>query len=396
MIDEPSSTPAQQGNRSPGVRGAPAPAAKLTFADVSRGRDNNCDFVRFMLAALVVLAHAFLALDRGTVVQYDLLNGASRYQTQLGHLAVHGFFTISGALILASWERSTTLHDFIRNRVLRIYPGFIACYLLCLFVVAPLSGLTWQAYVDQLNLPLAAIKMLLLRGFGGFETFPNNAHHMLNGSLWTIPFEFGCYLLIAMFAIFGRYRRQAIPIGAAIAYVLYMFRGLAEGQTFEGVPSPLRAVLLGLAHLPGPPEVCLFLFGAVFHQTKHRIPFSGKLALLALGLTAVAFRVPPTLQFVLPFTLPYLVFFVVYHPQLKLHGFGKRADLSYGIYLWGWPVEQMLVRFFEPQLNGVLLFLLALPLTAILALASWKLVEAPFLRLKRRRAPSAVTASATT
>lgn len=110
--------------------------------------------------------------------------------------------------------------------------------------------------------------------------------------------------LIAAFAIFGRYRRHAIPIGAAIAYLLYMFRGLAEGQAFEGVPSPLRGVLLGLAHLPGPPEVCLLLFGAVFHQTKHRIPFSGRLALLTLGLTAIAFRMPPMLQFVLPFSLP--------------------------------------------------------------------------------------------
>lgn len=396
MIERASYTEPQQSPPLPSERGVTAPAAKLTFADVSRGRDNNCDFVRFMLAALVVLAHAFLALDRGTVVQYDLLNGVSRHQTQLGHLAVHGFFTISGALILASWERSPSLYDFIRNRVLRIYPGFIACYLLCLFVVAPLSGLSWDAYLAQLNLPLAAVKMLLLRGFGGFETFPTNPHHMLNGSLWTIPYEFGCYLLIAGFAIFGRYRRQAIPVGAAVAYVLYMFRGLAEGHTFEGVPQPLRGVLLGLAYLQGPPEVCLFLFGAVFHQQKHRIPFSGKLALLALGLTAIAFRVPPTLQFVLPFTLPYLVFFAVYHPQWKLHGFGKRADLSYGIYLWGWPVEQMLTRFFEPQLNGVTLFLLALPLTAILALASWKLVEAPFLRLKRRRAPAAVTVSAAT
>jgi peptidoglycan/LPS O-acetylase OafA/YrhL len=152
-------------------------------------------------------------------------------------------------------------------------------------------------------------------------------------------------------------------------------------------------VLLTLANLPGPPEVCLFMFGAVFHQSKRRIPFSGKLALLALGLTAVAFRLPPSLQFVLPFTLPYLVFYVVYHPRLKLHAFGKRADLSYGIYLWGWPVEQMLVRLFEPQLNGLLLFLLALPLTSILALASWKLVEAPFLRLKRRPVLNQVTAA---
>lgn len=86
------------------------------------------------------------------------------------------------------------------------------------------------------------------------------------------------------------------------------------------------------------------------------------------------------------------MFCVVYHPQLELHGFGKRAGVSYG----GWPVEQTLVRFFEPQLNGVLLFLLALPLTAILALASWKLVETPFVRLKRRRVLETVTASAAT
>jgi peptidoglycan/LPS O-acetylase OafA/YrhL len=99
-------------------------------------------------------------------------------------------------------------------------------------------------------------------------------------------------------------------------------------------------------------------------------------------------RLPPLLTLAMPICGTYLLFYVAYNPHIKLHGFGKKADLSYGIYLYSWPVQQILVQHFERWLTPGLLFVATMPLAMAAALASWVCVEKPFLRLKRPRVPT--------
>src|SRR5215475_6658986 len=205
---------------------------RRNFGDYSAKRDNNYDFVRFVLASSVVFAHGFHALNRSDVF-YEPMLGVTRDQLQLGHLAVHGFFVISGWLVTQSWQRSGKFVDFLRKRVLRIYPAYLVSYLVTLFLIAPLGGMTWEQYSHELNLPLSFVKMVLLRGFGGFTAFPHNQQHTLNTSLWSIPIEFGCYLMVAAFAVFRAYRVRAVVAGAIFLYLAVAVGMLPDWSGFD-------------------------------------------------------------------------------------------------------------------------------------------------------------------
>lgn len=361
-------------------------ARAATLERYASSHENNYDFLRFALATSVVFGHGFHAVNR-TGKFYEPLLGPTRGQEQLGHLAVFGFFTISGWLVTASWERSSGFVDFLRKRSLRIYPGFILCYLVCLFLVAPTSGLSWAEYTAQFNGGRFLAKMLLLRGFGGYYAFPFNGQHMLNTSLWSIPIEFGCYLMVAAFAIFGAFRRRAIFVVTALAYASVLFGALRELPGFDAMPAFVQRAVLHIDGLMGYRiQVCFFLMGATLYLLKDRVPFSGKLAAVALVASVIAARLPPLFDLVLPLCLPYLVFFFVYHPRIDLRRFGRRADLSYGIYLFGWPLQQIFARMF-PSASGLTLFFIVMPALCAVAFASWTFVEEPCLRLKRARAP---------
>src|SRR5215475_7230008 len=241
---------------------------RRNFGDYSAKRDNNYDFVRFVLASSVVFAHGFHALNRSDVF-YEPMLGVTRDQLQLGHLAVHGFFVISGWLVTQSWQRSGKFVDFLRKRALRIYPAYLVSYLVTLFVIAPLGGMTSEQYSHELNLPLSFVKMALLGGFGGFTAFPHNPQHTLNTSLWSIPVEFGCYLMVAAFAVFRAYRVRAVVAGA-----IFLYLAVAVGK----LPTEF-----GFTEY-----VDSFLIGSSEFLLRDRIPFSGRVAAVALAAFVIA------------------------------------------------------------------------------------------------------------
>lgn len=104
-----------------------------SFANFFEPGRNRLGTMRHVLALAVLVDHAFILQGYGHVL------GSTPYQTSLGGLAVAGFFVLSGALITASWEHSRTAWQFARNRVLRIFPGYLVCLLVTAVVIGPLA-----------------------------------------------------------------------------------------------------------------------------------------------------------------------------------------------------------------------------------------------------------------
>ena len=111
--------------------------------EFSGAKANNLDFLRLVFAGLVIVMHSFYVFSSSSVP--EPLHHFTLGRVYSGTLAVYGFFAISGYLIVASWLRVPRLGDFMKRRVLRIYPGFVACCLLCVFVVVPWHGPTFMA-----------------------------------------------------------------------------------------------------------------------------------------------------------------------------------------------------------------------------------------------------------
>jgi peptidoglycan/LPS O-acetylase OafA/YrhL len=356
-----------------------------SLGDRAGGRLNHFDFLRFALAALVILSHSYPLL-RGNN-DTEPLSVATGGQLTFGELAVNCFFSLSGFLITQSWLRSRGPVDYLRKRVLRIYPGFIVTCLISGLLIAPAvavpRGQFWQEFspLKFLLFQLVVLKLVLPRGVTYFPETPLRA---INGSLWSIPYEFLCYLGVALLGMLGGFRRRwtilAVCLALCVLQALHVWLGFSP------------TVNLRLEFFVGTPRVWFrvgscFAAGAAFYMYRDRIPYSGRwfLAALVLLVAAGLWWEARLLPVVFPLLGTYVLLYVAFQ-QSPLNGFGRHGDFSYGLYLYAFPIQQMLVQNLGRSTHPLVLAALAFPLTLLAAFLSWHIVERPFLRLKKARA----------
>lgn len=246
----------------------------LASAQTTSSRSNNFNLLRLVFAALVLLAHA-----------PELADGDGRRELltrvfgtlSLGEVAVAGFFLLSGCLIVQSWRRTPDLLDFLKKRVLRIYPGFIAASLVSALVVGPL-GVSAPHYFAQFSVPHFLKAMLLLRIPAVPPVFAGSHYPEVNGSMWTIAIEFRCYLLVAAFGVAGLLWRRGVWLAlTGAALLLSLLPEIVARIQFPG-----GHLLLGdsnaLARL-----LPFFCVGGCFALFRERIQLKPLWALLAAG-----------------------------------------------------------------------------------------------------------------
>jgi peptidoglycan/LPS O-acetylase OafA/YrhL len=335
------------------------------------GYQNNFGFIRLLLAILVVQQHACFVLD-GHLQREPMVRAGLGYG--LGTLGVFGFFSLSGYLITQSWARSPKLGRFIRNRVLRIYPGFLVAAVISVFVVGRIGS--GPHYYEQFSVARVMKCLATLTIPEVEESFPGTAvQGVLNGSLWSIPAEFSCYVMVALAGLTHALSRRRLILGIFLLglivppeTIIRFFSSWLRNPYFNLLSQFLRMAPVFLC------GVCAYLFRDRIHYTPKATIGASVLLLLALKLD-VASR--PAL-IVLG---SYLLFGIAFARLPRLWNIGSGVDLSYGIYLYHWPVQLMIVWYWR-ELSPLLLFLLSLAGAAILAVGSWFLVEKPSLLLK--------------
>lgn len=348
--------------------------------DTTSHARNNLDFFRFVLAAAVILSHSPQLIDGNA--QREVLMQLTGNRLALGATAVNAFFVISGYLITQSWLRSASAGDYLLKRLLRIYPGYIAASLVLLLVVAPLTSgerLWWRS--DWFR-PLYEIAVL--RYNGGSNTFPTLPYHGGNGAVWTIPYEFWCYIVLAFVLSILRHRLAILGL-FALAYVGY------QVKYFSGVR--IEASLPLINELSEWPRFLAYYFsGACLFLYRDRVRYTRWLAILSAVLLVVCVTAGWA-ELALPIAGSYLLMYAAFLPMARLNQFGKHGDFSYGVYLYGWPMQQ-LVLLWIPGIGPWVHFVLSLIAASACAVASWHLVENPFLRRKpgSRRTTAAVAA----
>ena len=224
-------------------------------------------------------------------------------------------------------------------------------------------------------------KSLWLTEFSYADVFASNPFpNVINGSTWSISYEFWCYIGVAVLLVVGILRRRTIVLALfAAAWVVSIFFRV-EGWILGGKQ-------LGLIF--GPPQIWarmlpLYLAGVVFYLYRDRIPLRGWIAALSLAgmVGASLFYSGWTIFF--PIAGTYLTFWFAFIPGIRLRHFGRFGDFSYGTYLYAFPIEQLVARWFGHPVAPALLFVCATPITLAFALASWYGVERHFLAPQRR------------
>ena len=346
---------------------------------------NNFDLFRFLLASAVIFCHCyatFYTWDDFTANEPFMVWSGGKIS--IGSAAVNFFFIISGFLILRSFEYSASFWSYLKKRILRIYPGFIVAFLLSIFVFGALGHVehtwlkTYEAYIKYVPLRMEAVNMLTLQAPIDAYYFNHMAQVGLNTSMWTIQYEFVCYLFVPVLVWLGTLKHRCILLIAfLISYTLLLLQNYGFIFPYDG--SWYGNALANPYYHPR--FFTYFLAGCLVYLYKHRIPRNNLLMVLSLLLFVLALKLQ-IFDLVWPIAGTYLLFFFAYHPKALFSNFAKYGDFSYGIYLYGWPLQQLTLLYLSEYLNVFTFFLLVMPLVLLAAFISWYLIEKPALKLK--------------
>ena len=350
---------------------------------------NHITPLRLLLAAAVILAHSW------TLFVPVAERASIAWAGVLGDTAVHAFFALSGCLIAASWQRSPRWGEYLRRRILRIYPGYLVAGLICALLVAPFGVASAAAYFRGLSLPhylTDILRLSMIQTPGAFKDMPDP---YLNGSSWTIQMEFLCYLFVPVLVWLPPRGRAALFAAFLGLYAVQLFVpqlswcSLDAPSTWHELRFPLPLLWQGR----WPRLLSAFLSGLVFLSYRDRLPHSNRLAAACAGLLVVGFVVhEAAFRLLWPLAGTYLMVWLAWHPRLRMPPWFEKNDISYGTYLYAFPIQQLLIRH-VPGLSPPLLFALAVPLSLGAGWISWSLVESRCLRWKLAAKPRIHAAS---
>ena len=327
----------------------------------SLGKRNGLNFIRLLLAGMVVVHHSFpiTGADSAGLI----------YLTHFGSWAVNGFFAISGYLIAMSWLNSRSNPQFIRRRLFRIFPAFWVALLTTAFLIAPLysavsgsSGSTWMA-LDAVK--YVATNSLLLVTQPTIGTTLESAQYpqSWNGSLWTLAPEFICYMLLAFFFTIarGRARLPGLVSLLVISIVTHLL-----------IPLPFvleEAGRLGI----------FFLAGTVVFMLRDKIKYRS-VAYYGSAAAVLAVWVQPGLMSLASLPMAYFLLWTgVRIARIRL---SQKNDYSYGLYVYAFPVQQSVAGIY-PEISLTEHILVSLIVAFVFAVLSWHLIERPAINRSR-------------
>jgi peptidoglycan/LPS O-acetylase OafA/YrhL len=340
-------------------------------------RANNFDAIRIIAALVVIFGHAHpLSAHPDDVILGNAVQS----------IAVKIFFIVSGFLVARSWESDPNLGRYLLRRGLRLMPGLLLVLVLTVVALGPVfttlsipayftSGGTWRYFINNIVL----YPTYSLPGVFADNVYPN----AVNGSLWSLPAEVSMYLLLPIVfltVVIDRSRRLLILVTGTVAILslLYLSRSPADHQiVFWGTGSRSVADV-------GP----YFFIGALYSITSMKRWLSPPVSLLLIGMLAL-FQMPGYMvqQIGLMIVLPHAVLSFAVQPIPVISRMGRFGDPSYGVYLYGFPVQQMLFHLGAPLMEPFENTIIAAIAALILGYASWHLMEKRALAFKPAKKP---------
>jgi peptidoglycan/LPS O-acetylase OafA/YrhL len=356
--------------------------------DEQKGYGQGFDFLRIFLATAIIAWHTASLTGH---LEMARASGFWFFEYAL----VPMFFVLSGFLVAGSGMRLST-KNFILNRTARIVPALFADIVFAALLIGPLvTTLPAALYFTS---PTFLTYFLNIAGWVHYAlpgVFAGNPSPDVNGALWTVPYEIGCYVIFAALMISGAIKRPRFVVLftyfiLVVAVPLSVMTSLRTNPAASFLEWAAQELFLQRGSLLWP----AFLIGVVLYQLRYHVPFSKAAAIGVVGAAIIASTVGdftllfdnPAVHVVALPLLAYLTVMIGLSPMPRLPGF-QTGDYSYGLYLYHVPFLQLLIHYFPQAWTGDrwwTLFLAGFPLALTAAVVSWHLIEYPVLKLRKR------------
>lgn len=329
-------------------------------------RDNNLNLLRLIASFMVLYSHAFAFYGKKSHRFLDF--------NSFGGLGISIFFIISGYLIVKSWDSDPVWYRFLLKRSLRIFPGLIVVVLLTAMIVGPLfSSLNVTDYFAHDGVIFYLKNILLypvfaLPGVLVDARVPN----AINGSLWSLPVEYSLYLTVLLIGLIFKGTKilyLSLLVIFILVNILWVWQG-AEMLVFYG--SDVRQYFIA---------GIFFIIGACYAKFNVNRFFSLTTSITCLFLLTFFSGTAEVSKLLMWIFFP----FVVLSFGLSTSWLGSKinalGDYSYGVYIYAFPVQQLLLLKF-PEIGFYSYLLYSSVITLFFAAISWHLIEKKCLAIK--------------
>jgi peptidoglycan/LPS O-acetylase OafA/YrhL len=336
------------------------------------GRSSGFDYMRITLAVAILCFHSCIT-SYGSAADVVFWNTPLK---PFARLLLPMFFALSGFLVAGSLERCRTLISFLGLRVIRIYPALIVESVLSAFVLGPF--VTTYALSDYFRDWRFAAYLLNTIGDIHYQlpgVFASNPEpDIVNGQLWTVPYELSCYIVLAALTLLGVKRRRIVaPVAAVLVVVVFV---VARFVKYHGAFPQFATAL------PGPLLLASFLTGVSLYLYRQRVPFESRLFFASALLSIALLGIIPHGEYLAPVAVAYATVYLGLLDPKKI-ALIKSADYSYGIFLYSFSIQQAVSAAMPWTRHWTINILICLPLSAAVAAFSWHVVEKPAMRLRK-------------
>lgn len=338
---------------------------KIVLEEASQDRNNNLNILRFIAAVMVVFCHAYpISIGGGGI---DALGDLTNGQIHFGSLAVCIFFFFSGFFLNRSVNRGYGAYRYFKARCIRIFPCLIVVVFACTFVLGSfVTSCRRTEYFTNVQTYEYLLNGILILRHNLPGVFEGNAYNAtVNGSLWTLPVEFLCYIGCYFFWRIGLSKKRVmgytIPFFVLGYVVMYII--LAKNTLLQSALRPCG----------------MFYCGMLFDTYRSGIHINASYVLACIaGLIVSAYL--EILEFGTILFLPYILTYIVFGTKKKLYWFGAKHEISYGMYLCAWPVQQTVVMLFGGNMDPVINFLISMPVIMAIGCSLNVIIEKRIIR----------------
>ncbi len=354
----------------------------MTIKEAAIDRKNNLNIIRLIASLMVLYMHSFAICigNQSKDIMYTLTN----HKSLSGGVAVYIFFIISGFLICRSFDRSSSVLSYAKSRFLRIWPLFFIVISVSTFIIGPIftEYPLWIYFKSEILDYFKTLTFIssdaLLPG-----TFQYHYNHSINGSIWTLAYEVLWYIIVVLISpLWKKHKSFSFVLWLLLGgiYISYKYLG-ASVIPFVPVDFMINFSMLGL----------FFTTGMIFYLYENKIVLSFKLFVIAFTglILGILFA-----EFVITFAIfgSYIIFYIAFQKKFIATWYDKIGDLSYGIYIMAFPIQQVLCECMgsptkvyntmsmNPYINMLVTLIIIIPL----AWCSWNFIEQPCLKLKNK------------